>query len=204
MRLEKTDYILLAILGFSLLFGAFKLLMVDRADHSSPTVMPSPELPIAVNTLAPKSPEFPVIERAEDRPVLVDAAEDERRLEAALEEEVPLLSSAGRANDKLNSLLSSDFNSRLNWSSVRDYELVYSLQVGVFKTLVDAQRFARSSDGADLLCRKKDNGYWGVYYGAYQSFGEAKSHLRDQSLLERVGAYVVKLNRVSFQACALN
>ncbi|BFM18305.1 hypothetical protein R50073_44880 [Maricurvus nonylphenolicus] len=81
------------------------------------------------------------------------------------------------------------------------YDLVYSIQIGAFKFASFGQRFAKKHGAIPLQCRQKDNGIFAVYYGLYENFADAKGHLKDYPLLDKLGAYVVKLRNVTFSAC---
>jgi len=81
------------------------------------------------------------------------------------------------------------------------YSLVYSIQVGAFAQLDYGQRFAKSNREVPMYCRQKANGIFAVYYGVYQAYADAKPHLGDHELFDKMGAYVVKLRDVSFQPC---
>lgn len=81
------------------------------------------------------------------------------------------------------------------------YDVVYSIQVGAFDRAEFGQQFASEHGEVPLSCRQKRNGIFAVYYGVYQDYDEAKSHLQDYELLQVMGAYVVKLQDVSFKPC---
>lgn len=81
------------------------------------------------------------------------------------------------------------------------YELVYSVQVATYQYADYGQRIASQYEDIPMLCRVRDNGLFTLYYGAFETFADAKLHLQDYELFADLNAYVVKLQRVSFEPC---
>ncbi len=81
------------------------------------------------------------------------------------------------------------------------YEQVYAIQVAAYQQPALGQRFSRQHSDIPLLCRLRDNGLFTVYYGVYESAASARLHLQDYPLLSRLGAYVVRMQDVNFEAC---
>jgi len=228
MRLEKIDYCLLAILFTSLLFGGGKYVVSLGVGQPEDRVGGAREFSAAVaSEVRPLAPE-PVVREPAVHPLVTkqevtsSVMDVERRLQQSLEQrdaytasELPNVGT-GKAyvSNSADSVGAEKIMTRLSARHMKplapmhvtteesqQYSLVYTLQVGVFKTAEDVVSFAQRNSGTSLSCRRKDNGYWGVYFGAYDNYTDAKSHLSDAPLLERVGAYVVKLNNVSFASC---
>ncbi|MAZ89395.1 MAG: hypothetical protein CL693_17325 [Cellvibrionaceae bacterium] len=78
---------------------------------------------------------------------------------------------------------------------------VYAIQLGAFSRARYARQFSQQLGIDGLLCRQKDNGIYAVYYRRYDDYDEAVSHLSDYAAINRLGAYVVALPKVSFVAC---
>lgn len=81
------------------------------------------------------------------------------------------------------------------------YDLVYSVQVATYVYASYGQSIASQYAEIPFLCRQRNNGLFGLYYGVFQSYADAKMHLRDYALFSDLNAYVVKLVNVSFQPC---
>ncbi|MEC8427699.1 MAG: hypothetical protein VXZ35_04690 [Pseudomonadota bacterium] len=81
------------------------------------------------------------------------------------------------------------------------YERAYSIQVATYKNASYGQRIAGTHHEIPFLCRKRSNGLFALYYGVFESFADAKLHLRDYALFSDLNAYVVKLENVSFTPC---
>lgn len=146
------------------------------------------------------------------KPLLVEFTPREGmpRIRFVADAEPLLLAAAGGVNVTQAGLLRSaepvSVASGLGEASFRvvekpQYSLVYSIQVGAFASLSLGQKFATRNRDVPLYCRQKENGIFAVYYGVYQGFYDAKPHLNDHKLFDSMGAYVVKLNNVSFQPC---
>jgi hypothetical protein len=80
-------------------------------------------------------------------------------------------------------------------------EVVYAIQLAVFKGPRDAQQFTQQLGIDGLLCRRKDNGLRAVYYQQFESYQQATSHLTDHAVITSLGGYVVALRNVSFNRC---
>jgi len=80
-------------------------------------------------------------------------------------------------------------------------DLVYAIQLAVFKGPRDAMQFTQQLGVDGLLCRRKDNGLQAVYYRQFKSHQQASSHLTDHPFIVSLGAYVVALRDVSFTRC---
>lgn len=78
---------------------------------------------------------------------------------------------------------------------------VYAIQLAAFSSAQDAKQFSEQLLVSGLLCRRKNNGLYAVYYQKYKSLEQASSHLSDHSFIEELGGYVVALNNVAFGAC---
>ncbi len=77
----------------------------------------------------------------------------------------------------------------------------YAIQLGAFSRTRYARQFSQQLGIDDLLCRQKDNGIYAVYYRNYGNYEEATSHLNDYAAINKLGAYVVALPKVSFSPC---
>jgi len=78
---------------------------------------------------------------------------------------------------------------------------IYAIQLGAFSHARYARQFPQQLGIDGLLCRQKDNGIYAVYYRRYQDYDEAVSHLNDYKILNKLGAYVSALPKVSFSPC---
>ncbi|MGI9273423.1 MAG: hypothetical protein ACR2PT_01010 [Endozoicomonas sp.] len=198
MRLEKIDYILLAMLGAALLFATFKFMVTQREGLSqssqSQPGMERKQAAAEIGRVPPESLEDSLRQLLMQAEQQSQAAQNSQAVTAEEEPPPPAELKAATADD------TAAVKSQMP-EEPRYFDVVYSMQVGVFKTMDEVVAFARRNSSTELYCRKKDNGYWGSYYGAYDSYSEAKSHLQDNPLLERVGAYVVKLSDTSFTPC---
>lgn len=81
------------------------------------------------------------------------------------------------------------------------YQRVYSIQVATYKHARYGQRIAALHHEIPFLCRQRSNGLFALYYGVFESFADARLHLRDYPLLSDLNAYVVQLQQVSFSPC---
>lgn len=82
------------------------------------------------------------------------------------------------------------------------YDLVYSIQMGAFRSHSARETFIDRYSKLPLYCRKNSRDAYMVYYGVFQSKNDARPHLDeipDQAVL---GAYVVKLDRVRLEPCS--
>ena len=70
--------------------------------------------------------------------------------------------------------------------SAASYDLVYSIQMGAFRSLAARESFIQRYHKLPLYCRKSSRNAFMVYYGVFQSRADARPHLADipdQSLL---------------------
>ena len=66
-------------------------------------------------------------------------------------------------------------------------DLVYAIQLAVFKGPRDAMQFTQQLGVDGLLCRRKDNGLQAVYYRQFKSHQQASSHLTDHPFIVSLG-----------------
>ena len=200
MRLEKIDHLLLAALVATLLFAVFKVLLAQGV-----ILLPGATSQSFPPARGKQVSDEPVMTQPQ---VLEQSIRQQQLMQLEQQSHVTPDSQIASEGDKAPSAeLQAASTEKITapGSNVSEgpkyFQQVYSMQVGVFKTVDEVVAFARRNSGVSLYCRKKDNGYWGSYYGTYDSYSRAKSHLQDDALLERVGAYVVKLSDTSFMPC---
>ena len=85
---------------------------------------------------------------------------------------------------------------------VASQSLVYAIQLAAFNQVEHRDKFVRQNGDRQLQCRRKDNGYYAVYYSVYNDFESAKRGLVEDSRVAKYGGYIVKLRDVSFHPCA--
>lgn len=78
---------------------------------------------------------------------------------------------------------------------------VYAIQLAAFSSIQDAKQFSGQLPVSGLLCRRKNNGLYTVYYQKFEHLEQASSHLDDHSFIDNLGGYVVALNNVAFSVC---
>ncbi len=79
---------------------------------------------------------------------------------------------------------------------------VYAIQLAAFNGVNDAKQFSDQLNAPNLLCRRKSNGLYAVYYRHFKASDVATSHLGDYPFITALGGYVVALSNVEFTACS--